>query len=294
MDNVATNTVEQIGQISFEGNILPSSWFSNIKTKAGKPDSIAIILLSDIVYWYRPTEARDESTGLVVGYKKKFKADKLQRNYDQLSEQFGFSKNQVRRAIKRLEKQGLIIVEFRNITTKTGMKLSNVMFIEPVPQKIKEITHKVDPMDKFVDTYGQKCPHPPTNLLTPMGKNVQTYTETTTKSTTENTTLSAIANDDIYILTDDERKFMETLSKVENYPLDRKKDLRLFHSLAEKHPELDLNDAAEQWQIYKLDQPLKPNSNPRAQISNSFRKYVDWGICLKEDDDVDYRFDWQK
>ena len=114
-----------------------------------------------------------------MGYKKKFKADKLQRNYDQLSEQFGFSKNQVRRAIKRLEKQGLITVEFRNITTKTGMKLSNVMFIEPVPQKIKEITHKLDPMDKFIDTYGQK-PHP-YRLLTPMDKNVQAYAETTTR-----------------------------------------------------------------------------------------------------------------
>ncbi len=298
MDNSqATKVVEQIGQINFEGNILPSNWLRNIETEAGKPDTIGAILLSDIIYWYRPTEVRDEATGLVVGYKKKFKADKLQRSYEQFSGQFGFSKSQVRRAIKRLEEQGLITVELRNITTQTGMKLSNVMFIEPVPQKIKEITHRVDPMDKFVNTYGQICTHPPykfvhtlpTNLHTPMDKNVQTYTETTTETTTEISTKTT--TDNVVILTAKEQEFLEVLAKVPNYPLDREKDLEMYHTLEERYPKLNLIDAIESWRIHKLDKPLKPNASPRAQINNAFRKYVEWGKCLKKKEDADFDYE---
>ncbi len=186
-----SNTVQQIGQIDFQGNIVPMNWFKHIKTDAGLPDSIGVMLLSDIIYWYRPVEVRDEATGKVVGYRTKFKEDKLQRSYDQFAEQFGFSKNQVRRAIKRLEEAGLITIELRDIVTKTGLRLNNVMYVEPVAEKIKEITcskteeEKVDnnltlstPMDKFVDTL-------PTNLSTPLCKNVDTNTETSTETTTE-------------------------------------------------------------------------------------------------------------
>ncbi len=31
------------------------------------------MFLADIVYWYRPTEVRDELTGQIVGYKTKIK-----------------------------------------------------------------------------------------------------------------------------------------------------------------------------------------------------------------------------
>ena len=161
--NQATNTVIRIGQMNFEGNILPPSWLTNIQTEAGKPDSIGAILLSDIIYWYRPTEVRDEATGQVVGYKKKFRADKLQRSYDQLASQFGYSKNQVRRALKRLEEQGLITIEFRNIATHTGLALANVMFVEPMPERIREITYKITNKPHN----DQLCPEVSTNLSRP-------------------------------------------------------------------------------------------------------------------------------
>nr|WP_232204056.1 hypothetical protein [Atopobium sp. oral taxon 810] len=38
------------------------------------------LILADIVYWYRVTEVRDEQSGEVVGMRKKFRADMLQRN----------------------------------------------------------------------------------------------------------------------------------------------------------------------------------------------------------------------
>ncbi len=86
----------------------------------------------------------------------------------------------------------------------------------------------------------------------------------------------------IYVLTADEERFLNTLSKIENYPLDRKRDLKLYQTLAERYPQLDLIAAIEQWAAYKLDKPLNGKSNPRSQINTAFKKYLEWGKCLKE------------
>lgn len=157
--------VEAIGKIHFEGNIIPASWFQNLtyQTPGGqtKPHLEAILILSDIVYWYRPSEVRDENTGKVLGYRKKFKSDLLQRSNQSLAEQFGLSKKQVQRALHYLKEQGLVEVEFRTITTDSGMVLPNVAFIRPFPDRIRDITYRTHPytssrgMDKSVQVSGQ-------------------------------------------------------------------------------------------------------------------------------------------
>ena len=86
---------------------------------------------------------------------------------------------------------------------------------------------------------------------------------------------------DIYILSESEENFFKTLSEIENYPLDKKKDLEMYTTLEERYPTLNLLEAIDQWRIYKLDQPLKAKSNPRSQINTAFKKYVEWGKCLK-------------
>jgi hypothetical protein len=136
--------VEQIGQTHFEGNITPIEWFQHIRFDNGRPDTNAILLLSDIVYWYRPSIVRDESSGRVIAYKKKFKADLLQRSYGDYETLFGFSKKQIRDCFIRLESLELIRRVFRTIETSSGPQ-SNVMFIEVNPAGISEITHKLPP-----------------------------------------------------------------------------------------------------------------------------------------------------
>jgi len=69
--------VDALGQMGFQGNIIPRSWYANIKKPSGKPDVVAITLLSEIVWWYRPKEVRDEET-LGSRWVKKFDADLLQ------------------------------------------------------------------------------------------------------------------------------------------------------------------------------------------------------------------------
>ena len=73
-----SNVVTEIGGLNFKGNVVDHEWFNYITFSNGKPHIVAIMVLSEIVYWYRPTVVRDEIDGKVT-YKKKFKADKLQK-----------------------------------------------------------------------------------------------------------------------------------------------------------------------------------------------------------------------
>lgn len=136
------STVDQLGALNLQGNIIPHTWYSHIKTDSGMVDMTAIIILSEIVYWYRPRVIRHEETGAVLGYKKRFKADLLQRSYDSFAKQFGFTKRQVSDAIKRLEKKGLIRREFRTIDMG-GIVASNVLFIDVDADKVTEITTSI-------------------------------------------------------------------------------------------------------------------------------------------------------
>ncbi len=128
-----------IGALNFEGNIIPHEWYQHLKTSQGTPHMTAIIILSEILYWYRPTVVRDEVTGKLLGYQQKFKGNKLQRSYQSFVDQFGFTKGQVRNAIDYLEKEGYLSREFRNITVG-DLHLANVMYLEPVVANIERIS----------------------------------------------------------------------------------------------------------------------------------------------------------
>lgn len=133
--------VDIVGCMQFKGNVIPQEWYKNIKKDTGKPDLLAIVILADIVYWYRPTEVRDEATGQLKGYKTKFHYDLLQRDYEAFANLFGVEKRNVRDAMTRLEKLGVIRREFRTIVTPTGIRCSNILFVELIPNKLYELTY---------------------------------------------------------------------------------------------------------------------------------------------------------
>lgn len=81
--------VDAMAAMAVTGNVIPATWYKTITTPSGKADLVAINILSDVLYWYRPREVRDEYTGDIVAYQKRFAADYLQRSYEQLSEHFG-------------------------------------------------------------------------------------------------------------------------------------------------------------------------------------------------------------
>ncbi len=133
--------VEKIAAINFTGNVIPHIWYKKILRENGKPYHLAIFLLSDIVYWYRPVEVRDEATGNVIGFKKKFKGDLFQKSYDQYAESLGESSRSIKAALKHLEDMGLILRVFRTITLDNDMRVPNVMYIALNSERLLEITH---------------------------------------------------------------------------------------------------------------------------------------------------------
>lgn len=133
-------TVDRMCRLQFTGNVIPSSWYHTIKKGTGKPNLNAIIILADIVYWYHPVEIRDEATGQLCGFKKKFQADILQRNYQQIAEQFGISKRDATNAIVELEKLGVVRRVFRTVSIK-GQLYSNVMFLNLDVDELIRLTY---------------------------------------------------------------------------------------------------------------------------------------------------------
>jgi hypothetical protein len=131
--------VSEIARINFEGNVIPHSWYQHVKLSSGQPDLTAIIILAEIVYWYRPYQVLSETKG-EPSYEKKFKGDMFQSAAGYYEKKFGLTKDQTRKALKRLEDLGLIRRELREITQR-GVTMNNVMFIEPIASRIAVITY---------------------------------------------------------------------------------------------------------------------------------------------------------
>lgn len=153
MKGSGNEIVDMVGRISITGNIIPQIWYKTITHPSGKPYLEAIVILSDIVYWYRPTEVRDERTGEVIAYRKRFKADLLQRSYADLAQQFGISKREATNAVVALEKIGVVRRHLRTIDVN-GTKIANVLFLELVPKALLALTcGEVIPLTFKRETY---------------------------------------------------------------------------------------------------------------------------------------------
>lgn len=186
-------TVAQIGQIAFDGDIIPHKWYQFIKHKNGKPDMVAITLLAHFVYWYRPVQLLDSGRPVLF---RKFKGDLLQKSYKELEEHFGFTMKQCKSAFYTLEALGLSQRRLQTIFVG-GVKYSNVMFVEIFPDKIKQVTDIQcsqpcsQPSKKVKNSlpYGHRSTHPP-------DIEGRTNTETTSETTLSLKNLSNLNNRD--------------------------------------------------------------------------------------------------
>lgn len=159
-------TVDRLSRVRLTGNVIPPAWYRTILRDTGKPYLIAIIILSDIVYWYRAAEVRDEGSGQLIGYRKRFKADLLQRSYQQMADQFGITKRDATNAVVELEKLGLVRRVFRTLTTN-GQSIPNVLFLDldvdvlerlTYPEEYEKEPERVKPEEKKGRSAGQEAP----------------------------------------------------------------------------------------------------------------------------------------
>lgn len=188
MKGSGNEIVDMVGRISITGNIIPQIWYKTITHPSGKPYLEAIVILSDIVYWYRPTEVRDERTGEVIAYRKRFKADLLQRSYADLAQQFGISKREATNAVVALEKIGVVRRHLRTIDVN-GTKMANVLFLELVPKALLALTFgEVTPITFKSDTSHVQKGDLSRSEVTPLTFKSETNTENTTENTTETST----------------------------------------------------------------------------------------------------------
>jgi hypothetical protein len=136
----ALQIVRAVGEINFVGNVVPHSWYKHLTLPNGKPYIVAITILSEIVYWYRPLVLKDEATGRVLPPQKKFSEDKYRKSYGEFAEQFGFSKRQVIDAISYLKAQGVLTTEVKKTAVVQGILKGNVLYIEVVPARLQAIS----------------------------------------------------------------------------------------------------------------------------------------------------------
>ena len=143
-------SVDDLYDIEFTGNMIPHSWYAAIQTENSRPDLAAIVILAEILYWHRPTVERTADDAAVIVLKKKFHADLLQMSYAQIEKKLFLSKAQSRRALEKLENLGLIERCLRTVVTESGNKLGNVMYIKLFTQRLLEITFPgYDPCKKY-------------------------------------------------------------------------------------------------------------------------------------------------
>ncbi|WP_330554493.1 hypothetical protein [Schaedlerella arabinosiphila] len=66
MENVfktGNPTVDRMGCMQLTGYVIPVSWYRTIRKPNGRSNLAAVLILADIVYWYRAVEVRDEMAG---------------------------------------------------------------------------------------------------------------------------------------------------------------------------------------------------------------------------------------
>lgn len=86
----------------------------------------------------------------------------------------------------------------------------------------------------------------------------------------------------ILFLTPQQTEFFKVLKSIPNYPFDEQTDYRMYNTIEERYPSLDIVEAVKSFSIYLLDKPLKKKSNSRSQFNTHCKKCIEWNKCLKQ------------
>lgn len=128
--------IERVGELHIAGNIIPGSWYhyilGNGTKKNRKPDLVAITMLADIIYWYRPGKKGN----------KKFHGDMLQTQISYYEEKFHFGESQIKAGLAKLRELNLIRSKAQVIFNDQKGKCQTLLFVEPIVEEIEKITYE--------------------------------------------------------------------------------------------------------------------------------------------------------
>ena len=141
MDNVSTgnSSVDKMQDFIFPRDVLviPKAWQYTVVNEKGKPNRLAMEMLAQIVYWYRPSggEGRNPKG------RKRFWGGKFQKSVSDWMLEFNEKDKTIRRALSFLEKDlGVIKKSTDNIRTTKGKVCNNVLYVELNVDRLYELT----------------------------------------------------------------------------------------------------------------------------------------------------------
>lgn len=227
------DSVDKLYGAPVSGNLVPPAWCHKIVGKNGKPNMNAVMILADIVYWYRPKVERIEGDQHDVQLKKKFKADLLQLSYRKIMNEFNLTRDQCKRALELLESMGLIKRHYKTVDLNDGSKLGNVMYIELFTDNVLKLSE-----NESYDPYMVE-PHRVCDKTDEVYGNNQTAYQIDHMTNTENTTENT--DKDYPSIYQDE---LEKVRKQVDYDcliIDRKKDKEIIDNLIDLAAEVNLS-----------------------------------------------------
>jgi hypothetical protein len=137
------STVDAIGQMQFEGNIIDRRWLQcpDLKLGSGRLNLPALIVLADILWWHRPTIVVDEGTNQITDVRTKFSHTELYKSYPEWAASLGLKDRQARDAVAFLVAKKIIKRRTGTLKFAGGIRSNNVVFLTPIPAAIKRITY---------------------------------------------------------------------------------------------------------------------------------------------------------
>jgi hypothetical protein len=208
-------------------DVIPQTWYQSLVDSKKRPKLNAILLLAEIVYWYRLVPVYDIHTKQLISYEKKFKLDVLQKSYKDFQDKFGLTKVQSRKALDFLVEKGLVSRTFRDIK-EGSVPLSNVMYLTIHTQKLAELNTSFLKKDSVVTSFIPTKMTPScenntalvTNLVGGSDKKVMTYTEISSKTFSLRKSLKkdeSVTHDWSLTFSKEENLFLEELLAIKPY-----------------------------------------------------------------------------
>lgn len=189
------------------------------------------------------------------------------------SNRLGVGERKLRTLIQKLLEDNMIVLSRRNVRRFSIYKIINFEKYNPPTD---QATDQQNPLEESTpnEHYDQQTDH----LTDQQPTNSRPSADQQTSSN-----IQLIQRyEDINVLSKDEQEYLEVLKSVDGYPFDLKKDLDYLNTLKERYPEIDPIEGIRDWATYKIDKPLKKDSNPRSQINTSFQMYRKWAKHKKE------------
>ena len=182
----------EMSTFAIEGNIVDHTWRQFVRRENGTIDPVAIDMLAEIVYWYRPKIERCIDTNKVI-ILKKYKADLLQFSYEQLEERTGHSKKQLVSGFKTLERLNIANRVFRTIKAG-GLTLSNVLFIRLNSKQLQNLKTKNLNNSYPLSLQGDTPPPCKETPPLPPGRDVYREYNETTEETIDSDSIDSFAS----------------------------------------------------------------------------------------------------